>query len=64
MMLLGFSSSSGGEAAYSNSIAHDKEMYGSESTSIASTHWAFEMDQAMNTSTSFAFGSRFCHIDS
>lgn len=33
MMLLGFSSSTGGEAAFSNSIAHDSTLYGSDSTS-------------------------------
>jgi hypothetical protein len=62
MMLLGFSSSTGGEAAYSNSIAHDKAMFGSESTSVASIALASEMDQPFNASTSIAslaFGSRF-----
>lgn len=54
MMLLGFSSSTGGEAAYANSIAHDESMFGSEFSGYGSLALAIETTGpfASNSTTS------------
>lgn len=59
MMLLGFSSSTGGEASYANSIAHDEAMFGSESSAYGSLALAIEMTESFASNVSFAATSRF-----
>lgn len=48
-MLLGFSSATGGEATYSNSVAHDKTLFGSNYTSADSIALQYEMMGMNNT---------------